>query len=422
MKKLLLYQIAALAVLLLVAWIVFSKMRATRPPTPPPGSPITYSWGSMPLDDDQDEPDSHLEKSIVASIRSEAEGGFDPDEDGFREYSVLILSGGGSTGAFGAGLLAGWTESGTRPDFKIVTGVNTGSLQATFAFLGSDYDDELTEIYTLFGTDEIYTKRSLLGGFLGDSVWDGEPLKELIVRYITEDVLAAVAAKHATGYRLFIGTSNMDTKEFTIWDMGAIASSKRADKLKRYRNVLLASSSIPVLFPPVYFGVEIDGEDYYEMHMDGSAQSQLFLRGFMLDLEESLEKSGLGERVEASLYVIRNGTADEETTRHLVNASSVSIASAVINGVFALSTDSSLYRVYVLANRNNFDFNLAAIPDDVFPELDPLVFDLATMRKVYDYAFERAKNGYEWSKMPPGLDPDERIEPAGSADASSPRE
>lgn len=419
MKKLLLPLFAVLGVLLVAGWILVSTMQATRPPAPPAGSPITYPWGAMHLDDDQDEPDSQLEQSIVASIRDEPEGWFDPDKDGRAEYALLVLSGGGSAGAFGAGFLSGWTKAGTRPDFKIVTGISTGSLQATFAFLGSEYDDELSEVFTQYGTDEIYTKRSLLGGLLGESAWDTEPLKELIERYITDDVLAAVAAKHATGHRLFLGTSNMDTREFNIWDMGAIASSKRTDKLERYRNVMLASCSIPVLFPPVYFDVEVNGEDYYEMHVDGGVKSQLFLRGFMLDFEETLEEAGVEDKVEASLYVIRNGRAGEEISRSIVAASSLSIASATINGVFALSTDSSLFRIYVLANRNNIDFNLAAIPDDAFPELVPLVFDFVTMRKVYDYAFEKASAGYEWAKVPPGLDPAELIEAPGSADGSS---
>ena len=139
----------------------------------------------------------------------------------------------------------------------------------------------------------------------------------------------------------------------------------------------------------------------------------------MLDFEETLEEAGVEDKVDASLYVIRNGKANEETTRSIVSASSLSIASATINGVFTLSTDSSLFRVYVLANRNNIDFNLAAIPDDAFPELDPLVFDLATMRKVYDYAFEKARIGYEWAKVPSGLDPAELIEISEGADTSS---
>ena len=165
--------------------------------------------------------------------------------------------------------------------------------------------------------------------------------------------------------------------------MGAIASSKRADKLERYRNVMLASSAIPVLFPPVYFKVEIDGEDYYEMHVDGGVKAQLFLRGFMLDFEDTLEEIEMEDKVEASLYVIRNGRADEEITRNIIPASSLSIASATINNAFNLSTDSSLFRVYVLARRNNIKFNLAAIPDDAFPQLNPLVFDLTVMREVY---------------------------------------
>jgi len=305
LKKLFLSLFAVIGVLVVAGWILVSTMRVSRPPAPPAGSPITYPWGSMHLDDDQDEPDSDLEQSIVASIRNEPPGLFDRDRDGVSEYAILVLSGGGAGGAFGAGLLSGWTQAGTRPDFKIVTGISTGSLQATFAFLGPDYDDELTEVFTQYGTDEIYTRRSPLGALLGESAWDTEPLKALIDHYITDEVLAAVAVKHLTGHRLFLGTSNMDTREFIIWDMGAIASSERADKLERYRNVMLASSAIPVLFPPVYFDVEIDGEDYYEMHVDGGVKAQLFLRGFMLDFEETLEEAGVKDKVGASLYVIR---------------------------------------------------------------------------------------------------------------------
>jgi len=363
----------------------------------------------MHVDEDQDEPDSNLEKTIIESFKSEPMGGFDPDKDGDREYAILVLSGGGSGGAFGAGFLSGWSKSGTRPDFKIVTGVSTGSLQATFAYLGPDYDDELTEVFTKYGTDAIYTERNILGGLLGDSAWDSKPLKKLIDTFIDDNVLKAVAAKHATGHRLFVGTSNMDTSEFIIWDMGAIASSKRKNKLERYRKVLLASCSIPVLFPPVYFDIDIGGKKYYEMHMDGGAQSQVFVRGFMLDLEDTLEDAGVQAKTEISLYIIRNGTAHEEITRHIVEASSVSIASATINGVFDLSTESSLFRIYMLAARYNIDFNIAAIPDDMFPDLDPVDFNLEIMRKVYDYAHDQAKNGYKWAKRPPGLDPDERI-------------
>ena len=195
MKKFLFSLFAVISVLVVAGWVMISTMKVSRPPAPPVGSPITYPWGSMHLDQDQDETFSKLEESIVASIRDEPKGLFDPDNDKLNEYAILVLSGGGAAGAFGAGLLSGWTQAGTRPDFKVVTGISTGSLQATFAFLGSKYDDELTAVFTQYGTEEIYTKRSRLAGILGESAWDTEPLKVLIERYITDDVLDAVAAK-----------------------------------------------------------------------------------------------------------------------------------------------------------------------------------------------------------------------------------
>ena len=406
-KTRVLYLFAGIGVLFLAGWIVLAVYRAHRPPAPPSGRPLVYPWGSMNIDDDQDEADSDLEESIEESVEDEAEGSFDPDRDGKREYSILVLSGGGSAGAFGAGLLNGWTASGTRPDFKVVTGVSVGSLQSTFAFLGPEYDDDLREVCTDYDTDHIYSRRNLLGATLGESAFDNGPLRELIERYITPEVLEKVARKHERGYRLYVGTSNMDTREFIIWDMGAIASSKREGKLERYRKVLLASSAIPVLFPPVYFAVQIDGETYYEMHADGGTRSQLFLRGFMLDFQDTLEEENLARTTETSVYILRNGRAGEESSRDLVGASSVSIASATIHSALDLSSESSLFRVYSLSVRYGIDFNFAAIPDDLFPELDPVIFDLEIMKGLYDHGFAKAKGGYPWAKSPPGIDQDE---------------
>lgn len=408
MRKRTVFILGGLVGVVVSAVAYVSYLRVTRPPSPPTNVTGVYPWGAMHVDADQDEVDSDLELTLRRSFRSESPGRFDPDENGVREYNILILSGGGSAGAFGAGFLTGWTASGKRPDFKVVTGVSTGSLQATFAFLGPDYDEPLTEVFTKYGTEHIYETRGVLEAILGDSAWDSAPLKELIDRYIDEKVLQAVAAKHDRGYRLFVGTSNMDTKEFVIWDMGEIAKSDTPGKLEHYRNVLLASCSIPVLFPPVYFGIEVDGETYYEMHMDGGAQSQTFMRGFMLDFEDALTDVGISDaKVETALYVIRNGVADEEPTRHNISPSLVLIATAMINGVFELSTGSSLYRIYVLANRYGVDFNMAALPDDLESDLDPVIFDVAQMNKIYDWAHEAARTGYDWRKFPPGLDPDE---------------
>lgn len=402
-----------LALLLVTALIVaaaaiLSGLRVDRPPAPPPDLHGVLPWGAIEADAELWEGASDLELSLEASFRDESEGEFDPDDDGVREYDILVLSGGGSAGAFGAGLLAGWSKNGSRPDFKVVTGVSAGALQATFAFLGSAYDDDLKAVFTDYETERIYRDRGLFEALLGDAAKDSEPLAELIERYIDEAVLAEVAKKHALGHRLFVGTSNMDTKEFVIWDMGAIASSERPGKLEHYRKILLASSSIPVVFPPVYFEIESNGEKYYEMHADGGARSQLFLRGFMLDLEDALEDSGIAdEDIEARLFVIRNGLAEEFPSRRNIKPTSLAIAAAMISGVFEISTESSLYRIYVLANRYGIDFNLASIPMELGEGLDPLVFDLGLMDSLYWGAFERAEKGYEWSKVPAGLDPDE---------------
>jgi predicted acylesterase/phospholipase RssA len=365
----------------------------------------------MDLDNLQGDPQSGLEESITASIRSESAEEFDPDHDGIRTYALLVLSGGGSSGAFGAGFLTGWSETGTRPDFKVVTGISVGSLQATFALLGPEYDDELTAIFTLYATEEIYQKRSLFRKLFGDAVYDTSPLKELIDRYIDEDTLTAVAAKHARGYRLYVGTTNMDTLEFIIWDMGRIASSRRPGALELYRNILLASSSIPVLFPPVYLGVEAEGKTYYEMHVDGGANSQVFFRGFMLDFEDALLDAKVPQSsVNTQLYILRNGKPYSKYARHNVNPRSISIASATIRNQFKLSTTTSLYRIYVLANKYGIDFNLATIPPDFEIQLDTTVFDLEKMQQLYDLGYGLARDGYEWMKAPPRLDPDEIFE------------
>ena len=391
-----------------------STLRVTRPPAPPADAGSVYPWGALSVDEDGSEAESDLERALRQSFGSKGR----LPAGGARDYSILVLTGGGSGGAFGAGFLTGWTASGERPDFRVVAGISTGSLQATFAFLGPDYDDELTEVFTEVGTEDIYETRGVLHAIVGDAGMDSAPLKELIDRYVDDDLLAAVARRYAAGHRLFVGTANMDTGEFVSWDMGAIAASSRPDKLERYRHVLLASCSIPVLFPPVYFDIEVDGETYYEMHMDGGAQSQLFLRGFLFDLEAALVKARmLGVEIRPALYVVRNGAAGEQPLRTNVDPSSVSIAAVMISRAFDLSLDSSLYRMYVLSNRYGLEFNMAALPDDVEPDLDPVIFDREQMRRIYDWAHAAARRGYEWRKAPPGLGVDEILR-AGGVEAS----
>lgn len=382
---------------------------ATRPAAPPETAKVPYPWGAIDLSEVQAESEVSFEASLEESMRQESADEFDADEDGVRTYPILALSGGGSNGAFGTGFLSGWSASGTRPEFKIVTGVSTGSLQATFAFLGSEYDDELRQIYS-FPTERIHKPGGLFAPLFNDAIKDTAPLAELIRTYASKEVIEAVAEKHRRGYRLYVGTTNMDAGEFVIWDMGKIAASGRPDAVALYRNVLLASSAVPVLFPPVYFKVDMPGNELYEMHVDGSAYAQVFFRGFLLEFDDAMDNMGLSPAsARVVLYVIRNGNLEKKDYRKTVAPRTISIATATIESLFKITITAGLYRMYVLANRYGIDFNLAYLPADI-PESDPVDFDQKGMKRSYDAGFRLASEGYEWHKHLPGLDPDERFE------------
>jgi predicted acylesterase/phospholipase RssA len=175
------------------------------------------------------------------------------------QISFLAISGGGSDGAFGAGLLVGWTALGSRPEFDIVTGISTGALSAPFAFLGPHYDEALRAVYTTYSTDQLVTKQPIRGLLGGEALASNAPLAQVIAGYVNDDFLKQVAHEHARGRRLLIGTTNLDAQRPVIWDMGKIASSGDPRALELFRNVLLASAAIPGVFPPVYINAQVDG-------------------------------------------------------------------------------------------------------------------------------------------------------------------
>ena len=186
------------------------------------------------------------------------------------------------TARFGAGLLKGWTDSGTRPVFKVVTGVSTGALMAPFAFVGPDYDDALRQFYTTTRSSDIFTLGSVLWQLLADeALADTRPLQRLIARHVDAELMRRVAEAHLQGRRLYIGTADLDVPHFVVWNMGLIATSGRPDALDLFRKVMLASASIPVAFPPVLFDVELQpgGPRYDELHVDGGVGARVFLNG-----------------------------------------------------------------------------------------------------------------------------------------------
>lgn len=315
-----------------------------------------------------------------------------------QRHTYLALSGGGEDGAFGAGLLTGWTATGRRPEFTIVTGVSTGALIAPFAYLGPAYDRQLTEIYTEYSLKDIVRKRSVFSILSAASAVDPKPMRALISRYINPEVVERIAAEHRRGRQLWIGTTNLDAGRPVFWNIGAIASSSDPRRVGLIHDILLASASIPGAFPPVLINVHADGRIYDELHVDGGTTNQVFLYPAGTDWKFVTQKLRVRGRPE--LYVIRN--ASLSPTYEPVKASLVPIAGRSISSLIRTQGIGDLYRIYFSAQRNGVDFNLAFIP----PGNDPppnTVFDLGHMRRMFELGRRQAMTGTAWHKSPPGF-------------------
>jgi predicted acylesterase/phospholipase RssA len=315
-----------------------------------------------------------------------------------KPHDYLAISGGGANGAFGAGLLAGWTAAGTRPVFTMVTGVSTGALTAPFAFLGPAYDDELKAVYTTTRTKDILKKRGLVSALLGDSAADTTPMQDLIAKYINADVIEAIAREHRTGRRLFIGTVNLDAARSVIWNIGAIAASDYPQKISLIHEILRASASIPVAFPPVLIPVDADGRHYDEMHVDGGTGSQVFVYPAAVDWRQIAQK--LKVQGQPKVYVIRNSFLEPDYRG--VKRNVLPIASRTIDSLIRTQGIGDLYQIYALCRRDGNDFNLAYIPADFTAEPKE-AFDPEYMKQLYARGYEMALKGYPWVKAPPGF-------------------
>jgi hypothetical protein len=325
---------------------------------------------------------------------------------GQAQLNVLAISGGGMYGAFDVGVLHGWSESRTRPQFDVVTGVSTGALIATFAFLGPEYDEFLHDSYTHASAKDIFVmKRNIPAALFSDSLASSEPLRLRIDAAITPEILCEVAAAHAAGRRLYVGTTSLDTRRLVVWDMGAIASRGTPEALTLYRKIILASASVPGFFPPVEIEVEIDGRKYQELHVDGGASASAFVGPSMLKLDANNIRSRAGSNV----YVISSGKlyADSECVKpRLLN-----ISAAAASSMLYASTRSDLYRIVCLTMVSGVNFNLLAVPPE-FP-LNPNSLSLKPqdMQRLYDEGRRLGKDPLAWRNTPPGTEPIEQTLP-----------
>jgi hypothetical protein len=311
-----------------------------------------------------------------------------------QPHRYLLISGGGDDGAFGAGLLVGWTAAGNRPEFQIVTGISTGAIIAPFAFLGPAYDETLRQLYTSYSSDDLVQKRNLLQILGSDAAFDTAPMMRLLDRYLGDEQIAAIAAEGRRGRSLLIGTTNLDAGRPVIWDVTRIAMSGAPNAKQLIHEVIRASSAIPGAFPPVLFRVQAGGGLYDELHVDGGVTSQVFLGATGLDWRLIAERL----RVEGTpkLYVIRNARLAPEWKP--VEPRVGPIVSRSIASLIRDQGIGDLARIYLTAARDGMEFNLARVPADFAVESREL-FDPSYMRALFERGFLAGRQGDVWIRQ-----------------------
>jgi predicted acylesterase/phospholipase RssA len=310
--------------------------------------------------------------------------------------NLLAISGGADDGAFGAGLLVGWSAQGSRPEFDLVTGISAGALIAPFAFLGRDHDRELAGLFTSYGADQIYQANVLSGLFGGNALADSAPLARLIEQYVDGRFLRSIAAERAKGRFLLVGTTNLDAQRPVYWDMGKIAQKGNSQALDLFRRVLLASASIPGVFPPVLVEVQAGGHLYQEMHVDGGATREVFFT--IADFRFNEIDQAIGRKIARRLWIIRNGKIDPEYKA--MPEATLAIAQRSLETLTKSRGIGDLARMYARAKSDHIDYNLAAIPSD-FNAPHPNPFDRAYMQALYERGLAMGRAGYPWAKAPP---------------------
>lgn len=335
-----------------------------------------------------------------------------PIVKGRAQIETLALSGGGSDGAFGAGVLVGWTERGDRPEFEYVTGVSAGAIIAPFAYLGPEYDPHITEIWTQIHSEDLITPQIISGLLGGSALEDTAPLRNLIARYIDREFLKKIAAQYDRGRLLTIGTTNLDAKRPVVWNMGAIARHHhKPEAVQLFRDVVLASAAIPGLFPPVNIKVKSNGKIYDEMHVDGGVTRQIYVNSVNLPFR-AFDKL-YDKKPKRHLYLVHNGKMTPDFDP--VPPTTLDIATQSIYALMMYQHHGDVYRIYRMAKDDGVDFNSIAVPP-AFSVKAKQHFDLKYQRALFAEGKKmgQAKN---WSKAPNNL-PGSNYSPATSPNPS----
>lgn len=307
-----------------------------------------------------------------------------PGGDGLVDY--LTLSGGGINGAYGAGFLVGWSEKGTRPEFEVVTGISVGAMMAPLAFLGPRYDDRLKSAFLTI-TQQANLRVDFLSALFGaPSVLDNKLILTAIRQLVDQQVLDEVGAAHRKGRRLYIGTTNLDAQRPVIWDIGAIAISNIPNKLELVHQVILASTAVPGVFPPILLDVQAQGQEFNELHVDGGVTQQVLLM-------PGVYKGGTGIQ---KLYVIFNGVV-EPTPSTVTKLASLNLLERAVPTLLKYLGRANLDQLANQAKRSGIAFHLTAIPAE-FPEAESLLGDREWLAMLFKFGYDMGSQTNRWQK------------------------
>jgi hypothetical protein len=330
--------------------------------------------------------------------------------------NVLALSGGGAGGAFGAGALVGWTRHGTRPTFQVVTGVSAGALIAPFAFLGPDWDAEMTDAFTHSGIKQLRgLHRHWLRLLFGVSAFRGEALAELVDRYTTVRMVNALAQESRKGRLLLVATTDLDAEETVYWNVGLIAEQAGESARRLIRDVLLASASVPGAFPPVMVRVQQSGKLFDEMHVDGAAAAPIFFIPQVASI--------LPHRLEClrggNVYLMVNGTLRVPEVTVALRA--FPVLKRAVESKFQSGVQAAIEIAYGFAQRNAMSIVVTEIPND-YAFGGPLDFRAARVKALFEFGTQCAIEDRLWSDPLQALDQaaNEMVAPTASGSPSCP--
>lgn len=322
-----------------------------------------------------------------------------PADQPLKPRTILALSGGGMYGAYTAGVLNGWSKAGNRPSFDVVTGISTGALIAPLAFLGSDFDPHMERMYTQVRRRDIFTYRSWATVPFRDAVASTAPLREIVMGTVTDEFMVALVAEHRKGRRLYIGTTNLDTKRFITWDLGAVASKGGKASKKLVIDLLVASCSVPGVFPPVPIEVEVDGKKYTELHIDGGMTAPLFVPAAVLDAASLDPTIPLAAQAPATLYLIQAGKVFADPTP--VQSKLLPVLGAGTTALMSSQGRREISNLYHLCRLGGIRFQMTALAGDFPTPAGGLEFDRPEMNKLFAEGTRIGSSGPQWWTAPP---------------------